>query len=86
MIFNFTETMTMALLYLNDIYLTLFPIFQRGYLVHGFLSCSIDNASSGSGLFHVDVIVLDEVHYLSDIDRGTVWEEVVSKFFIYLFF
>ena len=37
-------------------------------------------ASSGSGLFHVDVIVLDEVHYLSDISRGTVWEEIVSKF------
>lgn len=35
-------------------------------------------ASSASGLFHVDVIVLDEVHYLSDISRGTVWEEIVS--------
>ncbi|KAK6922113.1 DEAD/DEAH box helicase domain, partial [Dillenia turbinata] len=34
-------------------------------------------ASSSSGLFHVDVIVLDEVHYLSDISRGTVWEEIV---------
>lgn len=33
--------------------------------------------SSGSGLLHVDVIVLDEVHYLSDISRGTVWEEIV---------
>ncbi|VFQ93132.1 unnamed protein product [Cuscuta campestris] len=29
-------------------------------------------ASSDSGLLHVDVIVLDEVHYLSDISRGTV--------------
>lgn len=37
-------------------------------------------ASSGSGFFHVDVIVLDEVHYLSDISRGTVWEEIVSIF------
>lgn len=37
--------------------------------------------SSGDGLFHVDVIVLDEVHYLSDISRGTVWEEIVSKFY-----
>lgn len=36
--------------------------------------------SSDSGLFHVDVIVLDEVHYLSDISRGTVWEEIVSTF------
>jgi superfamily II RNA helicase len=34
-------------------------------------------ASSGTGLFHVDAIVLDEVHYLSDISRGTVWEEIV---------
>lgn len=24
------------------------------------------------------MIVLDEVHYLSDISRGTVWEEIVS--------
>ncbi|KAK6160124.1 hypothetical protein DH2020_003505 [Rehmannia glutinosa] len=30
-----------------------------------------------SALSHVDVIVLDEVHYLSDISRGTVWEEIV---------
>lgn len=42
--------------------------------------CSVGTASSGSGLFHVDVIVLDEVHYLSDISRGTVWEEIVSIF------
>ncbi|XP_057795868.1 DExH-box ATP-dependent RNA helicase DExH15 chloroplastic-like isoform X2 [Salvia miltiorrhiza] len=28
-------------------------------------------------LSDVDVIVLDEVHYLSDISRGTVWEEIV---------
>jgi len=38
--------------------------------------------SSGSGLFHVDVIVLDEVHFLSDISRGTVWEEIVSIIYI----
>uniref|UniRef100_A0A2P2KHL4 Uncharacterized protein MANES_05G093300 n=1 Tax=Rhizophora mucronata TaxID=61149 RepID=A0A2P2KHL4_RHIMU len=38
---------------------------------------SIGMASSGSGLFCVDVIVLDEVHFLSDISRGTVWEEIV---------
>lgn len=37
--------------------------------------------SSGDSLSHVDVIVLDEVHYLSDISRGTVWEEIVSKIF-----
>ncbi|PKA63064.1 DEAD-box ATP-dependent RNA helicase ISE2, chloroplastic [Apostasia shenzhenica] len=38
---------------------------------------SIGMVSSGSKLFHVDVVVLDEVHYLSDISRGTVWEEIV---------
>lgn len=37
-------------------------------------------ASARDSLFHVDVIVLDEVHYLSDISRGTVWEEIVSAF------
>lgn len=37
--------------------------------------------SSESGLFQVDVIVLDEVHYLSDISRGTVWEEIVRNFY-----
>lgn len=37
-------------------------------------------SSARDGLFHVDVIVLDEVHYLSDISRGTVWEEIVSAF------
>lgn len=34
--------------------------------------------ASRGGLFCVDVIVLDEVHFLSDISRGTVWEEIVS--------
>ncbi|KAG6497748.1 hypothetical protein ZIOFF_045653 [Zingiber officinale] len=38
---------------------------------------SIGMISSASRLFQVDVIVLDEVHYLSDISRGTVWEEIV---------
>lgn len=47
------------------------------------LMCSVGVASSRSGLFHVDVIVLDEVHYLSDISRGTVWEEIVSTFSFY---
>lgn len=42
--------------------------------------CSVGVVSSGSGLFDVDVIVLDEVHYLSDISRGTVWEETVCWF------
>lgn len=26
------------------------------------------------------MIILDEVHYLSDISRGTVWEEIVCTF------
>ncbi|XP_057948536.1 DExH-box ATP-dependent RNA helicase DExH15 chloroplastic isoform X2 [Malania oleifera] len=38
---------------------------------------SVGMPSSGNGLLHVDVVVLDEVHYLSDICRGTVWEEIV---------
>ncbi|XP_028754322.1 DExH-box ATP-dependent RNA helicase DExH15 chloroplastic-like [Neltuma alba] len=46
-------------------------------ILRNMLYQSVGNVSSGSGLFHVDVIVLDEVHYLSDISRGTVWEEIV---------
>lgn len=46
-------------------------------ILRNMLYQSVGMVSSGSGLFHVDVIVLDEVHYLSDIYRGTVWEEIV---------
>ncbi|KAK9119581.1 hypothetical protein Scep_017674 [Stephania cephalantha] len=46
-------------------------------ILRNMLYQSVGMASSGSGLFFVDVIVLDEVHYLSDISRGTVWEEIV---------
>ncbi|GMP58125.1 hypothetical protein CsSME_00021911 [Camellia sinensis var. sinensis] len=46
-------------------------------ILRNMLYQSIGMVSSESGLFHVDVIVLDEVHYLSDISRGTVWEEIV---------
>ncbi|KAJ7945154.1 DExH-box ATP-dependent RNA helicase [Quillaja saponaria] len=46
-------------------------------ILRNMLYQSVGNVSSGSGLFCVDVIVLDEVHYLSDISRGTVWEEIV---------
>lgn len=46
-------------------------------ILRNMLYQSVGMASSGSGLLHVDVIVLDEVHYLSDISRGTVWEEIV---------
>lgn len=41
------------------------------------LYCSVGMTASEGRLFQVDVIVLDEVHYLSDISRGTVWEETV---------
>lgn len=44
------------------------------------LECSVGIMSSEGGLVNVDVIVLDEVHYLSDISRGTVWEEIVRLF------
>ncbi|CAI0379583.1 unnamed protein product [Linum tenue] len=46
-------------------------------ILRNMLYQSIGTVSSGSGLLFVDVIVLDEVHYLSDISRGTVWEEIV---------
>ncbi|KAM0055933.1 putative RNA helicase [Helianthus debilis subsp. tardiflorus] len=46
-------------------------------ILRNMLYQSVGIMSSESGLFNVDVIVLDEVHYLSDISRGTVWEEIV---------
>ncbi|BAT99359.1 DExH-box ATP-dependent RNA helicase DExH15 chloroplastic [Vigna angularis] len=46
-------------------------------ILRNMLYQSVGNVSSRSGLVNVDVIVLDEVHYLSDISRGTVWEEIV---------
>ncbi|KAK9064527.1 hypothetical protein SSX86_015909 [Deinandra increscens subsp. villosa] len=46
-------------------------------ILRNMLYQSVGTMSSESGLFNVDVIVLDEVHYLSDISRGTVWEEIV---------
>ncbi|GAB4839894.1 DExH-box ATP-dependent RNA helicase DExH15 chloroplastic [Ancistrocladus abbreviatus] len=46
-------------------------------ILRNMLYQSVGMVSSSSGLFDVDVIVLDEVHYLSDISRGTVWEEIV---------
>ena len=41
---------------------------------------SVGSIEEGGRLMNVDVVVLDEVHYLSDISRGTVWEETVSLF------
>ncbi|KAM7464580.1 hypothetical protein LguiA_032701 [Lonicera macranthoides] len=46
-------------------------------ILRNMLYQSVGSVSSQGGLFHVDIIVLDEVHYLSDISRGTVWEEIV---------
>ncbi|XP_022868375.1 DExH-box ATP-dependent RNA helicase DExH15 chloroplastic isoform X2 [Olea europaea var. sylvestris] len=46
-------------------------------ILRNMLYRSVGITSSETGLSHVDVIVLDEVHYLSDISRGTVWEEIV---------
>lgn len=46
-------------------------------ILRNMLYQSVGSAASESGLSNVDVIVLDEVHYLSDISRGTVWEEIV---------
>ncbi|KAK6160076.1 hypothetical protein DH2020_003457 [Rehmannia glutinosa] len=46
-------------------------------ILRNMLYQSVGTDSSESALSHVDVIVLDEVHYLSDISRGTVWEEIV---------
>ncbi|EPS65229.1 increased size exclusion limit 2, partial [Genlisea aurea] len=46
-------------------------------ILRNMLYRSVGMASSESVLSNVDVIVLDEVHYLSDISRGTVWEETV---------
>ncbi|KAI7731826.1 hypothetical protein M8C21_028779, partial [Ambrosia artemisiifolia] len=46
-------------------------------ILRNMLYQSVGIVSSEGGLFNVDVIVLDEVHYLSDISRGTVWEEIV---------
>ncbi|EXB74741.1 DEAD-box ATP-dependent RNA helicase ISE2 [Morus notabilis] len=47
-------------------------------ILRNMLYQSVGMVSSGDSLSHVDVIVLDEVHYLSDISRGTVWEEIVQ--------
>ncbi|XP_078174311.1 DEAD/DEAH box helicase isoform X1 [Carex rostrata] len=46
-------------------------------ILRNMLYQSVGVTSSDGRLFHVDAIVLDEVHYLSDISRGTVWEEIV---------
>ncbi|KAM7250800.1 hypothetical protein ACFE04_022683 [Oxalis oulophora] len=46
-------------------------------ILRNMLYQSVGMVASDGGLFHVNVIVLDEVHYLSDISRGTVWEEII---------
>ena len=32
---------------------------------------------ANSSDFDADLVILDEAHYLGDIDRGVVWEEVM---------
>nr|PNR55603.1 hypothetical protein PHYPA_006500 [Physcomitrium patens] len=46
-------------------------------ILRNMLYQSVGNMEDGGRLMNVDVVVLDEVHYLSDISRGTVWEETV---------
>lgn len=46
-------------------------------ILRNMLYQSVGMVVEGSRLVQVDVVVLDEVHYLSDISRGTVWEETV---------
>lgn len=47
---------------------------------------SVGSTTGKGWLVDVDAIVLDEVHYLSDISRGTVWEETVSSFLCLIVF
>lgn len=46
-------------------------------ILRNMLYQSIGTLEERDQLHNVCAIVLDEVHYLSDISRGTVWEEVV---------
>jgi superfamily II RNA helicase len=46
-------------------------------ILRNMLYQSVGSIEEGGRLMDVDVVVLDEVHYLSDISRGTVWEETV---------
>ncbi|KAG0629390.1 hypothetical protein M758_1G100000 [Ceratodon purpureus] len=46
-------------------------------ILRNMLYQSVGSMEEGGRLMDVDVVVLDEVHYLSDISRGTVWEETV---------
>ncbi|MCO5576164.1 hypothetical protein L7F22_029972 [Adiantum nelumboides] len=46
-------------------------------ILRNMLYQSLGTLEEGDQLHNVSTIVLDEVHYLSDISRGTVWEEVV---------
>ena len=46
-------------------------------ILRNMLYSSVGEAGDGSRLADVAAVVLDEVHYLSDVSRGTVWEETV---------
>ncbi|KAG0628562.1 hypothetical protein M758_1G035800 [Ceratodon purpureus] len=46
-------------------------------ILRNMLYDSVGSILGKGWLVDVDAIVLDEVHYLSDISRGTVWEETI---------
>ena len=47
-------------------------------LAHIQYSCSLaDDMVENARMTDVGLVVLDEVHYLGDVDRGSVWEEVI---------
>ena len=50
---------------------------EKSHITEDCGACSVGSMEEGGRLMNVDVVVLDEVHYLSDISRGTVWEETV---------
>jgi superfamily II RNA helicase len=45
-------------------------------ILRNILYRSAGGTAGDGALADVGLVVLDEVHYLSDMDRGTVWEEV----------
>eukprot|EP00899_Mesostigma_viride_P020072 jgi/Mesvir1/28066/Mv04661-RA.3 len=46
-------------------------------ILRNMLYSSAGGGEADERLRNVDIVVLDEVHYLSDAERGTVWEETV---------
>ncbi|KAJ7525182.1 hypothetical protein O6H91_17G040400 [Diphasiastrum complanatum] len=46
-------------------------------ILRNMLYQSVGNTDEANSLRNVDAVVLDEIHYLSDIARGTTWEETI---------